>query len=200
MPTRIVHICFALAAWPLGCASYTATINKYSDGGGTPVDGGVGGNVANSGTTVGGAGNGAANATNGGSSPSGGIAAMGGATAGAVAGGGNGSASGGTTNNTPSGGSSSGGVVANTTVGGNNSGGTSANGTTGCELSTTTSQVVTDAGVTVTAPSYDANRTYCPDNTLLGTACVTTKGALGTLVSKCAAVPDTCGYLYCVAS
>lgn len=48
------------------------------------------------------------------------------------------------------------------------------------------------------APTYPMNRVYDPTNTLLGTQCITTRGVLGTLVSKCSAIPSTCGYLYCV--
>jgi hypothetical protein len=47
------------------------------------------------------------------------------------------------------------------------------------------------------APTYPLNRVYDPQNTLLGTQCITTKGKLGTLTSKCSLYPDTCGYLYC---
>jgi len=48
------------------------------------------------------------------------------------------------------------------------------------------------------APTYPRNSVYDPDGTLLGTACITTKGKLGSMVSKCSAMPDTCGYSYCV--
>jgi len=50
------------------------------------------------------------------------------------------------------------------------------------------------------APTYPKNVVYDPYNTLLGTQCITTKGLLGTMVSKCALMPDTCGNLYCVAN
>lgn len=50
------------------------------------------------------------------------------------------------------------------------------------------------------APTYPFNRVYNPDNSLLGTACITTTGLYGTLISKCSTAPNTCGYLYCVAS
>src|SRR5512133_613777 len=48
------------------------------------------------------------------------------------------------------------------------------------------------------APSFPLNRAYSPNNSLLGTQCITTRGVLGTMVSKCSAIPSTCGYLYCV--
>ena len=80
------------------------------------------------------------------------------------------------------------------------SGGTSTTDTTGCDLTSTPGTYAPDGGTPITAPVHTANTTYCPDNTLLGAACITTKGALGTMTSKCAAMPDTCGYLYCVAN
>ncbi|HEY5957712.1 MAG TPA: cellulose binding domain-containing protein, partial [Polyangiaceae bacterium] len=49
------------------------------------------------------------------------------------------------------------------------------------------------------APTYPLNRVYDPSNALLSTQCVSTKGLLGQLVSKCASMPATCGTLYCVA-
>ena len=48
------------------------------------------------------------------------------------------------------------------------------------------------------APSYPMNRVYDPSSSLLGTACITTKGVLTTLQSKCSAYPATCGYDYCM--
>jgi hypothetical protein len=48
------------------------------------------------------------------------------------------------------------------------------------------------------APTYPGNRVYDPANTLLNTACIHTNGKLLTLKSKCAATPNTCGYLYCM--
>lgn len=48
------------------------------------------------------------------------------------------------------------------------------------------------------APTYPLNRVYDPSNTLLNTQCITTRGQLGKLVSKCSTLPSTCGYLYCV--
>jgi hypothetical protein len=48
------------------------------------------------------------------------------------------------------------------------------------------------------APTYTLNRLYDPANTKLNTACTKTTGTLGTMVSKCAATPNTCGYLYCM--
>jgi hypothetical protein len=50
------------------------------------------------------------------------------------------------------------------------------------------------------APTYPLNRVYDPANSLLGSACITTKGLLGTMTSKCATFPATCGYLYCIAN
>jgi len=50
------------------------------------------------------------------------------------------------------------------------------------------------------APSYPMNRAYDPANTLLNTACITSTSKLGTMLSKCAASPSTCGYLYCIAN
>lgn len=47
------------------------------------------------------------------------------------------------------------------------------------------------------AITYPLNRVYDPANTLLGCECVTTSGWFGTLQSKCAVKPSTCGYLYC---
>jgi hypothetical protein len=59
------------------------------------------------------------------------------------------------------------------------------------------STATTTAG---SAPTYPKNMVYDPANSLLGTMCITTKGALGTMTSKCASFPDTCGNLYCVAN
>ena len=50
------------------------------------------------------------------------------------------------------------------------------------------------------APTYPKNVVYDPANTLLGTQCITTRGLLGTMVSKCSLQPDTCGNLYCIAN
>jgi len=50
------------------------------------------------------------------------------------------------------------------------------------------------------APSYPMNRVYDPANTLLNTACLTSASKLGTMISKCATSPTTCGYLYCTAN
>jgi hypothetical protein len=47
------------------------------------------------------------------------------------------------------------------------------------------------------APTYPMNRVYDPANSLLGKQCITTRGALATLISKCSSVASTCGYLYC---
>jgi hypothetical protein len=49
------------------------------------------------------------------------------------------------------------------------------------------------------APTYPMNRVYDPGNSLLGSACITTASKLGGIVSKCAAYPNTCGFLYCTA-
>jgi len=57
------------------------------------------------------------------------------------------------------------------------------------------------SGTTTTAgsaPTYPLNRLYDPTNSKLGSACVTTAGKLTTMISKCAALPATCGYLYCI--
>jgi hypothetical protein len=48
------------------------------------------------------------------------------------------------------------------------------------------------------APTYPLNRVYDPDGALLGTACITTKGVLASLQSKCALYSSTCGYDYCM--
>jgi hypothetical protein len=50
------------------------------------------------------------------------------------------------------------------------------------------------------APTYPANRVYNPTNSLLGTQCITTAGLLGTMTSRCASYPSTCGTLYCIAN
>ncbi len=50
------------------------------------------------------------------------------------------------------------------------------------------------------APTYPRNSVYDPALDLLGTACITTGGLLGTMTSKCAAMPSTCNYLYCIAN
>ena len=58
------------------------------------------------------------------------------------------------------------------------------------------------SGTTTTAgaaPVFPLNRFYDPNNTKLNTQCSTTANKLGTMVSKCAAMSSTCGYLYCVA-
>jgi len=57
------------------------------------------------------------------------------------------------------------------------------------------------SGTTTTAgsaPTYPLNRLYDPTNAKLNSACVTTAGKLTTMVSKCTALPATCGYLYCI--
>jgi len=61
----------------------------------------------------------------------------------------------------------------------------------------------TGSGTTTTAgsaPSYPLNRAYDPSNALLGWRCITNKGLLGSMLSKCAVTPNTCGYLYCIAN
>jgi len=54
---------------------------------------------------------------------------------------------------------------------------------------------ITSAG---SAPTYPKNSVYDPNGTMLGTQCITTKGVLATLQSKCSAAPNTCGYDYCM--
>jgi hypothetical protein len=48
------------------------------------------------------------------------------------------------------------------------------------------------------APTYPLNRVWDPSNALLGTQCITSKGKLGALASKCSLSQDTCGYLFCI--
>jgi hypothetical protein len=48
------------------------------------------------------------------------------------------------------------------------------------------------------APSYPGNRVWNPDNSLLGTQCITTMGKLLGLQSKCSYKAETCGFLYCM--
>lgn len=60
-----------------------------------------------------------------------------------------------------------------------------------------------DAGSTTTttagtAPTYSLNRLWDPTNAKLNTACIRTSGPAGTMQSKCATAPNTCGYLYCM--
>jgi hypothetical protein len=59
------------------------------------------------------------------------------------------------------------------------------------------SESTTTAG---SAPTYPRNSVYDPTNQLLGTACITTAGALGTIVSYCSVLKRTCGMLYCIAT
>jgi len=57
------------------------------------------------------------------------------------------------------------------------------------------------SGTTTTAgsaPTYTLNRLWDPNNTKLNTACTKTSGPVGTMQSKCALQPTTCGYLYCM--
>lgn len=60
-----------------------------------------------------------------------------------------------------------------------------------------------DAGTGTTAtagsaPTYTLNRLWDPENTKLNSQCTKTSGPVGTMQSKCAAAPNTCGYLYCM--
>ncbi|MFZ5896499.1 MAG: hypothetical protein ACOY0T_35925 [Myxococcota bacterium] len=50
------------------------------------------------------------------------------------------------------------------------------------------------------SPTYSVNRATCPNNAILGTTCTTTSGEPGTMQSKCATSPSTCGTLYCIAN
>lgn len=75
------------------------------------------------------------------------------------------------------------------------------------ELPAEAIQAATDGDVSLpplvcpaTLPTYALNRVYDPTNSLLGCGCITSKGLLGTHVSKCSTIPSTCGMLYCVAS
>jgi hypothetical protein len=45
---------------------------------------------------------------------------------------------------------------------------------------------------------YPMNRLWDPDNTMLGNICNTSTHFHGTLVSKCATLSSTCGFLYCL--
>lgn len=57
------------------------------------------------------------------------------------------------------------------------------------------------SGTTTTAgsaPTYTLNRLWDEYNTKLNTACTKTNGVVGTMQSKCATYPSTCGYLYCM--
>jgi hypothetical protein len=45
---------------------------------------------------------------------------------------------------------------------------------------------------------YYMNRVFDPSSVCLGTACTTTKGLFGRMVSKCELLPETCGDTYCV--
>jgi len=44
------------------------------------------------------------------------------------------------------------------------------------------------------------NRIYDAANALRSTACTTTTGKAGKMLSKCSSMPTTCGYLYCTAN
>jgi hypothetical protein len=50
------------------------------------------------------------------------------------------------------------------------------------------------------AVTYPMNRAYDPTSSLLGSPCITTLGRLGTMTSRCAGYPNTCGYDYCLAN
>jgi hypothetical protein len=57
------------------------------------------------------------------------------------------------------------------------------------------------SGTTTTAgsaPTYTLNRLWDPDSLKLNSQCIKTSGPAGTMQSKCAAAPNTCGYLYCM--
>jgi hypothetical protein len=58
----------------------------------------------------------------------------------------------------------------------------------------TNSSGTTSAG---SAPMYPLNRLWDPNNYKLNTKCTHTTNKLGTMKSKCATSPSTCGYLYC---
>jgi hypothetical protein len=61
----------------------------------------------------------------------------------------------------------------------------------------------TGSGTTTTAgsaPSFPLNRAYDPTNGLLNSKCITNRGVLGAMLSKCATAPTTCGFLYCIAN
>lgn len=49
-------------------------------------------------------------------------------------------------------------------------------------------------------PRFAMNRFWDPTNVMLGYECTTSAGQNGTMVSKCATIPSTCGFLYCVAN
>ncbi len=49
-------------------------------------------------------------------------------------------------------------------------------------------------------PRFPMNRFWDPTNVMLGYECTTSTGLNGTMVSKCATIPSTCGFLYCVAN
>jgi len=49
------------------------------------------------------------------------------------------------------------------------------------------------------APTYPGNKVWDETNALLGTPCINIAGIAYTLVSQCAAKPNTCGFLYCKA-
>lgn len=59
----------------------------------------------------------------------------------------------------------------------------------------TGSDSTTSAG---SAPTYPMDRVWNPDNSLLGTPCISAMGEVKSLASKCASKPSTCGYLYCM--
>jgi len=48
------------------------------------------------------------------------------------------------------------------------------------------------------APTYTLNRLWDPPGLKLNSQCIKTSGPAGTMQSKCATNPSTCGYLYCM--
>lgn len=50
------------------------------------------------------------------------------------------------------------------------------------------------------AVMYPLNRLYDVAGVMLGQRCITTASKAGTMVSKCASLPTTCNFLYCVAN
>lgn len=199
---------------PLGGASASLVGGSNTNAGASSTSAGassVGGTAPNGGASpVGGAPLTGGAASTGGASSTGGAVDSGGATASGgspPSGGVPASSSGGATltgGAAPSGGSKpiggapmTGGAPAAT--GGAMTGGASNAGSTlGCETSSSLGSCTPDGGTPQAGPVYSLNRTNCPDNSLLGTQCVTTGGLCGTMQSKCATVPSTCGFLYCV--
>jgi hypothetical protein len=77
----------------------------------------------------------------------------------------------------------------------------------GCPVGRTCVAVDPAAGDNGTPPTttgqaaitYPMNRLWDPSNNMLGTQCITTANKAGTMVSKCAQLSSTCGFLYCIA-